>query len=55
LLVGCSSGTVVAAALRVARRTDISAPVVALLGDGWDRYRAQPWMQRLSAEAGFRS
>jgi cysteine synthase len=52
LLVGCSSGTVVAAALRVAARAEIRGPVVALLGDGWDRYRAQPWMQGLSAEAG---
>ncbi len=51
LLVGCSSGTVVAAALRVAARTDIHGPVVALLGDGWDRYRAQPWMQQLASTA----
>ena len=50
LLVGGSSGTVVAAALRVAARADVSGPVVALLGDGWDRYRAQPWMQRLSQQ-----
>jgi cysteine synthase len=45
LLVGGSSGTAVAAALRVARRADLRGPVVALLGDGWDRYRAQPWMR----------
>jgi len=38
LLVGGSAGTSVAAALRVARRNDISGPVVALLPDGWDRY-----------------
>ncbi len=48
LLVGGSSGTVVAAALRVAARPDVKGAVVALLGDGWDRYRTQPWMRRLS-------
>lgn len=47
LLVGGSSGTVVAAAIRVAARA--RGPVVALLGDGWDRYRSKPWMQALVA------
>lgn len=43
LLVGGSAGTNVAAALRVAA-SGVSGPVVTLLPDGWDRYRAQPWM-----------
>ena len=42
LYVGGSSGTAVAAALRVAARG--VGPVVALLADGWDRYRSKPWM-----------
>lgn len=42
LLVGGSSGTAVAAALRVARRLD--GPVVALLADSWDRYLSRPWL-----------
>jgi cysteine synthase len=50
LLVGGSSGTAVAAALRVAARPGIKGAVIALLGDGWDRYRAQPWVQSLAAE-----
>ncbi len=44
LFVGGSAGTNVAAAIRVARtmrRSD--GPVVTVLPDGWDRYRAQPW------------
>jgi len=45
LLVGGSSGTNVVAALRVAARGGLAGPVVTMLGDGWDRYRAQPWMQ----------
>lgn len=48
LLVGGSSGTNVAAALRVAARGDLNGPVVTMLGDGWDRYRAKPWMKRWS-------
>lgn len=43
LLVGGSSGTAVAAALRVAARGDVTGPVVAVLADSWDRYFAQPW------------
>lgn len=42
LLVGGSSGTNVAAAMRVAARVD--RPVVTILPDAWDRYRSQPWM-----------
>lgn len=45
LLVGGSSGTNVAAACRVAARGDLDGPVVTVLPDGWDRYRAKPWMQ----------
>jgi cysteine synthase len=45
LLVGGSAGTNVVAALRVAARGGIDGPVVTLLPDGWDRYRAKPWMQ----------
>jgi len=48
LLVGGSSGTNVVAALRVAARGGLNGPVVTLLGDGWDRYRTQPWMKRWS-------
>jgi cysteine synthase len=43
LLVGGSAGTNVVAALRVAERA--SGPVVTVLPDSWDRYRAKPWMQ----------
>jgi cysteine synthase len=45
LFVGGSAGTAVAAALRVAARA--SGPVVVLLPDAWDRYRAKPWMAEL--------
>ncbi len=44
LLVGGSSGTAVAAALRVAARGDVGGPVVALLADSWDRYLSRDWM-----------
>jgi cysteine synthase len=46
LLVGGSSGTAVAAALRVAARGP-SGPVVVVLPDSWDRYRSKPWMESL--------
>ena len=45
LFVGGSAGTNVVAALRVAARGDLDGPVVTVLPDGWDRYRAKPWMQ----------
>jgi cysteine synthase len=45
LLVGGSAGTNVVAALRVAARGGLEGPVVTVLPDGWDRYRATPWMQ----------
>jgi cysteine synthase len=50
LLVGGSSGTALAAALRVAQRSDVNGPVVVLLPDSWDRYRSKPWMQALGRE-----
>ncbi len=43
LLCGGSSGTAVAAALRVAARGDVDGPVVVLLPDSWDRYASLPW------------
>ncbi len=45
LLVGGSAGTNVAAAVRVAARGGLDGPVVTVLPDAWDRYRAKPWMQ----------
>jgi cysteine synthase len=45
LLVGGSAGTNVAAALRIAARGGLEGPVVTVLPDSWDRYRAKPWMQ----------
>jgi cysteine synthase len=43
LLVGGSSGTAVAAAIRVAER-GCRGPVVAVLADSWDRYLSCPWL-----------
>ena len=48
LLVGGSAGTAVVAALRVAARGGMTAPVVALLPDSWDRYWSKGWMGRRS-------
>jgi cysteine synthase len=45
LLVGGSAGTNVVAALRIAAKGNLDGPVVTLLPDLWDRYRAKPWMQ----------
>jgi cysteine synthase len=45
LLVGGSAGTNVVAALRIAARDHLDGPVVTVLPDSWDRYRARPWMQ----------
>lgn len=47
LLVGGSSGTNVAAAVRVAARGGLTGPVVTVLCDSWDRYRAKEWMRGL--------
>lgn len=44
LLVGGSSGTTVAAAIRLAQSGRFQKPIVALLADSWDRYFSQPWM-----------
>jgi cysteine synthase len=44
LFVGGSSGTAVAAALRVAAALPRDAIVVALLADGMDRYASLPWL-----------
>jgi cysteine synthase len=43
LFVGGSAGTNVVAALRVAASGGLDGPVVTVLPDAWDRYRAQPW------------
>jgi cystathionine beta-synthase len=51
LLVGGSSGTAVAAALRIASRDRLAGPVVALLADSWDRYYSQPWMRQLAGSS----
>jgi cysteine synthase len=45
LLVGGTSGTTVAAALRVALQGNLDGPIVAVLADSWDRYYSKPWMQ----------
>ena len=45
LLVGGLAGTNVVAALRVAAAGGLDGPVVTVLPDAWDRYRALPWMQ----------
>jgi cysteine synthase len=51
LLVGGSSGTAVAAAVRMAQRGEVDGPVVAVLADAWDRYRSRifddAWMARV--------
>jgi cysteine synthase len=47
LLVGGSAGTNVAAAVRLAKSGAIAGPIVTVLPDSWDRYWAQPWMQKL--------
>ena len=44
LFVGGSSGTAVAAAVRVAARLEGDAPVVALLPDAMDRYQSTAWL-----------
>lgn len=46
LLVGGSSGTAVAAAVKLATEGEIKNPIVALLADSWDRYVSQPWMNQ---------
>lgn len=46
LWVGGSSGTAVAAALRLAARPETGGPVVALVTDSWDRYRSSSWLKQ---------
>jgi len=46
LLVGGSSGTAVAAAMRVANRSDVTGTVLAILADSWDRYFAKDWVRQ---------
>lgn len=45
LLVGGSAGTAVVAALRVAASGTVTAPVVVVLPDSWDRYHSCRWMR----------
>ena len=45
LTVGGSAGANLVAALRVAARGDLHGPVVTVMCDSWDRYRAKAWMQ----------
>jgi cysteine synthase len=45
LFVGGSAGANLAAALRVAAREDLCGPVITVMCDSWDRYRARAWMQ----------
>lgn len=45
LLVGGSSGTNVAAAMRVAASGRVRGLIVTVLPDSWDRYRSRPWLQ----------
>lgn len=52
LLVGGSAGANVAAAVRIAARGSLHGPVVTVLCDAWDRYRAKPWMQGWEARDG---
>src|SRR5262249_26887925 len=55
LLVGGSSGTAVAAALRVAARGGLDGPgVVPRAGPG-DRYYSQPWMRKLADDSRSRA
>ena len=45
LTVGGSAGANLVAALRVAARGDLHGPVITVMCDAWDRYRAKSWMQ----------
>lgn len=47
LYVGGSAGANLVGALRVAARGDLHGPVITVMCDSWDRYRAKPWMQNL--------
>jgi cysteine synthase len=45
LTVGGSAGANLVAALRVAARGGLHGPVITVMCDSWDRYKAKPWMQ----------
>lgn len=45
LYVGGSAGANLVAALRVAARDELHGPVITVMCDSWDRYRAKAWMQ----------
>lgn len=45
LFVGGSAGANLVAALRVAARGGLDGPVITVMCDSWDRYRAKRWMQ----------
>lgn len=45
LYVGGSAGANLVAALRVAADGHLDGPVITVMCDSWDRYRAKPWMQ----------
>ncbi len=45
LFVGASSGAAVVAALRVAASGELQGPVIAILGDSWDRYLTREWLR----------
>ncbi|MBL8824110.1 MAG: cysteine synthase family protein [Planctomycetia bacterium] len=47
LLCGGSTGTNIAAALRVALYPDCTGPVVTIICDSWDRYFTQPWLKEV--------
>lgn len=48
MLVGGSSGTALAAALKLVATRPPAGPVVVLLADAWDRYWSKPWMRGLA-------
>lgn len=50
LFIGGSSGTAVAAALRLAARGQVKGPVVVILADSWDRYFSTAWLKSLAAD-----
>jgi cysteine synthase len=45
LYVGGSAGANLVAALRVAAQRQLDGPVITVMCDSWDRYRAKSWMQ----------
>jgi cysteine synthase len=45
LYVGGSAGANLVAALRVAAQRQLDGPLITVMCDSWDRYRAKSWMQ----------